>query len=41
MNKDGSILTSIDDIKEKRQRYKFPTSVFPPENAESMHLERW
>ncbi|KAG2219556.1 hypothetical protein INT45_013215 [Circinella minor] len=40
MNKDGSILTSIEDIKEKRQRYKFPTSVFPPENVESMHLER-
>ncbi|KAI9252407.1 S-adenosyl-L-methionine-dependent methyltransferase [Phascolomyces articulosus] len=40
MNKDGEYLTSFDDIKEKRQRFRFPASAFPPENAESMHLER-
>ncbi|KAI9495549.1 S-adenosyl-L-methionine-dependent methyltransferase [Zychaea mexicana] len=40
MTKDGEYITSLDDIKGDRQRSKFPASVFPPENVESLHLDR-
>jgi 16S rRNA C967 or C1407 C5-methylase (RsmB/RsmF family) len=41
-NKDGDFINSVDDIKEERQRKKFPATCFPPtlEEAKAMHLER-
>lgn len=37
---DGNYISSIDDV--KKDKYRFPTSVFPPspEIAEELHLER-
>ncbi|KAI7867502.1 S-adenosyl-L-methionine-dependent methyltransferase [Spinellus fusiger] len=40
MTKDGQYIQSVDDIQDARQRGRFPKSAFPPENADSLHLDR-
>ncbi|KAI8330569.1 S-adenosyl-L-methionine-dependent methyltransferase [Chlamydoabsidia padenii] len=40
MTRDNQFITSMDDIENARARRKFPKSAFPPENADSLHLER-
>lgn len=41
MTKDGKYINSVDEIEDESERRKFPKSVFPPGNADELHLERW
>ncbi|KAI8139197.1 S-adenosyl-L-methionine-dependent methyltransferase [Fennellomyces sp. T-0311] len=40
MTKDGKYLGSTDDLQDHPQKGKFPKSVFPPDNAHKLHLDR-
>ncbi|KAG0167013.1 tRNA (cytosine(34)-C(5))-methyltransferase [Apophysomyces sp. BC1034] len=40
MTREGQYISSVDEIENGRQRFKFPKTVFPPANADELHLDR-
>ncbi|KAF7730854.1 tRNA (cytosine(34)-C(5))-methyltransferase [Apophysomyces ossiformis] len=40
MTREGQYISSVDEIENGRQRFKFPKTAFPPANADDLHLER-
>ncbi|CAO3599505.1 unnamed protein product [Absidia cylindrospora] len=40
MTRENQFISSVDDIENARARRKFPKSALPPENADSLHLDR-